>query len=257
MQLVLYHGGIRLLCFSITILEQWYNFCGNAMVMVFFWKWFDTERYHRYWCNYLDLTSVYNVIHNVFHKHWLVYIVVQGILMVFHDLLLVFMVFRAIFMIFHFLSFVSVLVSFVIVQVYLSLYYQARPRVQKVPPESHRWRCERFQTAWHVNGFGLLETWILALAWMEIPGPPAYLHQTGTLPMANVFSFWRTQAGRILTRYWRLPVVNNLSSLSFEVAWLTLLRARTFPQCRRERVPFKGTHDILQSIWYGGRCVSW
>ena len=53
---------------------------------------------------------------------------------------------------------------------------------------------------------------------------------------------------------WRLPVVNNLSSLSFEVAWLTLLRARTFPQCRRERVPFKGTHDILQSIWYGGRC---
>ena len=110
------------------------------------------------------------------------------------------MVFQGIFMIFHFLSFVSVQVSFVIVQVYLSLYYQARPRVQKVPPESHQWRCERFQTAWHVNGFGLLETWILALAWMEIPGPPAYLHQTGTLPMANVFSFWRTQAGRILTR---------------------------------------------------------
>ena len=164
------------------------------------------------------------------------------------------MIFQGIFMIFHFLSFVSVQVSFVIVQVYLSLYYQARPRVQKVPPESHRWRCERFQTAWHVNGFGLLETWILALAWMKIPGPPAYLHQTGTLPMANVFSFWRTQAGRISTRYWRLPVVNNLSLLSFEVAWLSLLRAKTFPQCRRERVPFKGTHDILQSIWYGGRC---
>ena len=79
------------------------------------------------------------------------------------------MVFQGIFMIFHFLSFVSVQVVFFIVQVYLSLYYQARPRVQKVPPESHQWRCERFQTAWHVNGFGLLETWILALAWMEIP----------------------------------------------------------------------------------------
>ena len=162
--------------------------------------------------------------------------------------------FRGIFMIFHFLSFVSVQVSFVIVQVYLSLYYQARPRVQKVPPESHRWRCERFQTAWHVNGFGLLETWILALAWMETPGPPACLHQTGTLPMANVFSFWRTQAGRISTRYWRNTCCQQSDLIEFRGCVTHTLK--NFSSVKKRNGPLQ-RHPWYPTIHLIWRPVSW